>query len=109
MWSPYGARDANFHCAFFVLKSVMLTSGVDLWTCRSLVLCYHVCGCLEHVKLVQRLMPTLLRLVFEERDANFRSGPMDLSFTVSLLPRLWLFGTCEACSALDANSVALGF
>ena len=75
MWSPYGARDANFHCAFFVLKSVMLTSGVDLWTCRSLVLCYHVCGCLEHVKLVQRLMPTLLRLVFEERDANFRIVP----------------------------------
>ena len=27
---PYVARDANFHCAFFVLKSVMLTSGLDL-------------------------------------------------------------------------------
>ena len=71
-WSPYLARDANFHCAFFVLKSVMLTSELDIWTCCLLVLCYHVCGCLEHVKLVQRLMPTLLRFLFEERDANFR-------------------------------------
>ena len=64
MWSPYVARDANFHCAFFL---------------------------------------------FEERDANFRIGPMDLSPTSSLLPRSWLFGTCEACSALDANCTALSF
>ena len=49
---------------FFVLKSVMLTSKVDLWT---------------------------------------------WAFTGALLPRLWLFGTREACLALDANSVALGF
>ena len=48
-------------------------------------------------------------LCVEERDANFKSGPMDLAFTGSLLPRLWLFGTREACLALDANSVALGF
>ena len=40
---------------------------------------------------------------------TFKSGLMDLTFTGSLLPRLWLFGTREACLALDANSVALGF
>ena len=52
MWDFNKARDANFQFAFFVSKSVMLTSRVDLWTWRSLVLYYHVCGCLEHVKLV---------------------------------------------------------
>ena len=57
------------------LKSVMLTSEVVLWTYRLLVLCYHVGGCSEHVKLVQRLMPTLLRFLFEECDANSRIGP----------------------------------
>ena len=95
-WRPLGnVCDAGMWLAWLGLQKLDANFGLHL----------------DHVGFEQSaLCQCLIRvLCVEERDANFKSGPVDLAFTGSLLPRSWLFGTCEACFALDANSVALGF
>ena len=61
-WLGFENLDANFRFGPLDLSSTVF-------------LCCHGC-CSEHVKLGQCLMPTVLRFLSEERDANFRIGPL---------------------------------